>query len=394
MTTSTPARSRAASFAFAFFAFAAASARADITPWSASPAPEWTAMFTRTSGWTGADGVYTYPLSGDDSLGSGALPGAKTFWIFSDTFVGNVRKDGSRADGTVMVHNTSGLMDGATPGAGAMQFDIRVDGTDAPIAMVSPPQADMWIWPNDGLVQDGTVYMTGLREKTGTGGAFNFATDGMVWLTASANDEVPFLGEYTVTDAPWLYAPARGAHGDITFGSAVMPLTTTAHAPFPDGYVYLYGVRNDPGSKKLLVARVKAQSLLDAAAYRYWDGAKWNRDIGKVKPVADRMASEFSVTPLPDGRYLNVFQLDALGTTIAVRYAPTPVGPWGEAIPIYDCPDTDLGKNVITYGAKAHPHLSPAGRLLISYHVNSLSFGQNLKHADIYHPRFVTVPLD
>jgi hypothetical protein len=373
---------------------ASAAARADVTPWSAVPAPEWTAMFERTRGWTGSDGVYSIPLSGDDSLGSGADPGARTFWIFNDTFVGRVNPDGSRAAGTVMVNNTSGTMDGSVPGPGALQFHVRTDAKGAPVSMVVPPQAGQWIWPNDGLVHGGTVYVTGLRMKTGSGGAFNFALDGVVWMTASARDPVPFLGSYTVADAPMLYAPASGSKGDISFGSAIMPLTKAAHAPRPDGYVYVYGVRNDAGDKKLLVARVKPGALLVPGAYRYWNGRAWVGNIAKSAPVADRMASEFSVTPLPDGRFVNVFQLDALSTTIAVRYGTSPVGPWGPAVPVYDCPDTAIGKNVYTYGAKAHPHLSAPGELLISYHVNTFSAGQNLKNADIYHPRFIRLPLD
>ena len=31
------------------------------------PAPEWTELFNRTSGWTGADGVYSIPYSGYDA---------------------------------------------------------------------------------------------------------------------------------------------------------------------------------------------------------------------------------------------------------------------------------------------------------------------------------------
>ena len=38
----------------------ALAARADVAPWSAVEAPDWTAMFVRTSGWTGADGVYQW----------------------------------------------------------------------------------------------------------------------------------------------------------------------------------------------------------------------------------------------------------------------------------------------------------------------------------------------
>ncbi len=385
-------RARCALLAVLAALAAAGPARADVTPYSAVAAPDWTAMFERTSGWTGADGVYSFPLSGDERPGSGAT--GKTFWIFSDTFVGGVNADGSRAAGTAMVNNTSATLVGNVPGPGAMQFAVRTGTNGAPVSMVVPTEAGTWIWPNDGVVQDGTVYMAGLRMKTGSGGAFDFAVDGMVWMTASASDPVPFGGSYTVADAPMLYAPAAGANGDMSFGVAVMPLTKSARATRPDGFVYVYGVRNDSGNKKLLVARVKPASLLVGSAYQYWNGRKWVRDITKSAPIADRMASEFSVTPLPDGRFINVFQLDALSTTIAVRYGASPTGPWGAAIPVYACPETSLGKNVYTYGAKAHPHLSAAGELLISYHVNTFSFAQNLKNADIYHPRFIRLPLD
>jgi hypothetical protein len=376
--------------AAAFLAAGAFAAQADVLPWSAVAAPDWTAMFVRTSGWTGADGVYSFPLDGNDGLGS-ATAASRTFFTFSDTFVGTVNASGARVD-TTMVNNTNAILAGNAPGD--IAFHVRTGPDGKPVSMVVPPEAGQWIWPNDGVVQDGTVYMSGLRMKTGSGGAFNFAVDGMVWMTASASDAVPFGGSYTVADAPMLYAPAANGHGDMSFGVAVMPLTRTAHAPHPDGFIYVYGVRNDDGNKKLLVARVKQAQLLTASAYRYWNGSKWVADIMKSAPVAGRMASEFSVTPLPDGRFLNVFQLDALSTTIAVRYGASPTGPWGPAIPVYACPETALGKNVYTYGAKAHPHLSAAGELLISYHVNTFSFTQNIQDADIYHPRFIRLPLN
>jgi len=376
--------------AAALVALCAQAARADVTPWSAVAAPEWTAPFVRTSGWTGADGVYAFALDGNDALGS-AGASTRTFFTFSDTFVGNVDAGGKRVD-TVMVNNTNAILAGNDPGA--IAFDVRTGTDGQPASMVVPPQDGQWIWPNDGLVHGGTVYLSGLRMKTGNGGAFNFAVDGMVWMTASASDPVPFGGRYTVVDAPMLYAPATATHGDATYGMAIMPLTQAAHALHPDGFVYVYGVRNDDANKKLLVARVKPAGLLAASAYRYWNGKKWVADIAKAAPVADRMASEFSVTPLPDGRFLAVFQLDALSTTIAVRYGASPTGPWGPPIPVYACPDTAIGKSTYTYGAKAHPHLSAAGELLISYHVNTFSFLQNIKDAGIYHPRFIRLPLN
>ena len=82
---------------------------ADVPPYSAVAAPEWTALFDApygvNDGWSGADGVYTIPMNGDERFGSGG--GTKTLILFSDSFVGGVRPDGSRIGGTVMVNNTS-----------------------------------------------------------------------------------------------------------------------------------------------------------------------------------------------------------------------------------------------------------------------------------------------
>ena len=62
-------------------------------------APEWDALFQRDSGWIGADGNYSIPLATN-----------KTLWLFSDTFVGEV-KDGKRKN-AVMIHNSIALQQG------------------------------------------------------------------------------------------------------------------------------------------------------------------------------------------------------------------------------------------------------------------------------------------
>ena len=62
---------------------------------------------------------------------------------------------------------------------------------------------------------------------------------------------------------------------------------------------------------------------------------------------------------------------DTLSGFVAYRVGDSPVGPSGEIIPVYYTPEKDQSKNIITYNAKAHPHLSQDGELLISYNVNS-----------------------
>ena len=175
---------------------------------------------------------------------------------------------------------------------------------------------------------------------------------------------------------------------------AVLPNTQVAHAPKADGFLYVYGLRNDDFNKKLLVARVRPERIADFAAYRFWTGAEWSPDIAAAAPVTGRASSELSVTPLADGRYLLVFQLDTISNKVAVRVGDTPVGPWSDYKVVYEAPETAISPNILIYNAKAHPHLSEPGRLLISYNVNTTDFGEAFRNADIYRPRFIWLPLE
>ena len=361
----------------------------DVTPYSAVAAPDWTALFDRTSGWTGADGVYTIPLSGDERQGSGAT--GTTLWWFNDTFIGNVTPQGTRASGSTIVNNTIALLQGDQADPARIQFIWSTGPTGTPRARVIPNTSPQhWFWPNDGIAIGGKSVLFSLRMKPGGVPPFAFATDGISILSDNISNPSPF-STYQQAVAP-LYLPAAGGKGEITYGMALMPNTAAAGAPFPDGYLYIYGLRND-FNKKLLAARVRPKNLGNFSQYRFWDGSAWVPQIASAATLTNRMSSEFSVTPLADGRYLMVFQLDALGSDIAVRYGSSPVGPWGAPIPIWFCPEDNLTPNTIVYGAKAHPHLSQPGELLISYHVNTTVFAEHFQFADIYRPRFVRLPL-
>jgi hypothetical protein len=371
---------------------------ADVAPYSAVAAPEWTALFDAPygldDGWSGADGVYTIPMNGDERFGSGH--GTKTLILFSDSFVGRTNADGSRVGGTVMVNNTSAMLSGATPIPSALQFNVRRNGQGGAVSMVVPTQADQWYWPGDALVWKGKVrmYASRMQRGDGGGGVFDFSQAGVDLLTAPVTDAAPFLGSYTRRALP-LFAPRNGSLGEISFGIATLPMTAEAGVANPDGFLYVYGVRSDDLNKKLLVARVRPDQMSDTGAYRFWNGKIWVTDINRAAPVANRMGAEISVTPLPDGRFMVVHQLDTLSATVAVRYSSSPVGPFGKPIPVWLCPEDNLTPDTFVYGAKAHPHLSAPGELLISYHVNSFDFWENFRAGgkDIYRPRFIKLPL-
>ncbi len=346
------------------------------------PAPEWDALFDRTSGWTGGDGIYSIPLSGIEAPGSGSA--APTLFTFGDTFIGQVDPNGNRLAGTTIVNNTLAVLNGDIPDPDRILF---LFSKDRALFIPDTPQSNPgdWYWMMDGISFQDKVWIFTLRlEKAGS----FFAIAGVVLITIPLDQGWdPSLVTQEDTS---LYLPPAGGLGDVVYGQAVMPNTAASGAPHPDGFIYIYGVRSDAGSKKLLASRLPEGSQ-DLADLRFYDGAAWTTQIEDATPLTDRISQELSVTPLPDGRYVAVFQLDTLGRDVAIRIGQSPVGPFGPVMKIYRCPEPDLypGQGVFTYNAKAHPHLSGPGELLISYNVNTTDFGAHFTNADIYRPRFI-----
>jgi tetratricopeptide (TPR) repeat protein len=360
---------------------APAASAATVRPYSATPAPEWDALFTRTSGWTGADGVYSIPLANADGQPS-------TLWTFNDTFLGTVDADNNRI-GARILRNSTALLSGNQPNPDRIQFFFGNTRSGEPAARLLPSNpSERWLWSNAGIVANEKIYLYTLRMKPlrrGDGdGMFDFAYEGISLLSDDVTSPEPFQ-TYTQVNAP-LYAPSTCDRGSIIFGQALMP-----HS---DGYLYIYGVRNDLDSKKLLVARVLPEAIEDFKTYQFWDGKQWTPTLQTAAPLTDQISSEFSVTPLPDGRFVMVFQLnDFLSRTVAVRYGDSPTGPWGDAIPIWNSREDDLSIHTYTYGAKAHPQLSQPGELLISYHTSTSKNSEQYDRADIYRPRFIRLSL-
>ena len=87
-----------------------------------------------------------------------------------------------------------------------------------------------------------------------------------------------------------------------------------------------------------------------------------------------------------------IYQHNGTSLFISARVSYHPYGVFSSAEPIYKCPereDDPTGK-VFTYNAKAHPHLSEEGSLLISYNVNTFNdTGEFIENGEIYHPRFI-----
>lgn len=349
-------------------------------------APEWNALFDRTQGWTGADGIYSIPLSGNESPGNSDT--TYTAWVFGDTFIGTVDSEGKREQGTALINNTVALMYGVLPEPSNISFYWKQTPEGDPEAVFVPDTANAepehWYWLQDGAVIGDSFYLFPVRMKP-----LNnfFAVDGVAMIRSPIQKHHP-LSVATQVETPFFYKPDDG-RGEIYFGAGLMVNTDGAGSPSPDGYVYIYGTQNDPLIKKLVVARVVPGDIEKFDAWRFWNGSDWVAGIEESAPVTDRVSSELSVTPIGEGRYVLVFQVDTIGPDVGIRIGDSPVGPWGAIQRIYTAPEAALDPDIYTYNAKAHPHLSQKDELLISYNVNTLNFLDHFRYADIYRPRFI-----
>src|SRR5438045_6483654 len=101
---------------------------------TAEAAPEWTRLFERTSGWFGADGIFSIPLSGVDKNNNAGND--STLLIFSDTYIGEV-KDGRPVRDT-MVNNTIAYIKGNDADASKIHFLYSSDANGKPISFFTP----------------------------------------------------------------------------------------------------------------------------------------------------------------------------------------------------------------------------------------------------------------
>jgi hypothetical protein len=143
-----------------------------------------TSYFPYQQGWLGADGAYSVPLGGGQSL-----------WIFGDTFIGPSTAT-SRTQTTGFIHNSIAIS--ACSGQGCtFQYYWSGMNTSTPGPIFSASGSD-WFWPMDGFVYNGTLYLALMQlHATGSGGAFGFAYSGA--QMASINNYAAPPSQWSIT---------------------------------------------------------------------------------------------------------------------------------------------------------------------------------------------------
>lgn len=359
------------------------------------PASTYTALLNQTTGWTGGDGIFSIPLNGDER--PGAYRRTDTFFVFSDTFVGSLNEDGSRAGGWAFLNNSCGFRAAGDPWDKPIELQYATNAQGRPRTLFTvadqTPGRKTWYWMKDGIALDGRVHVFASRFTDD--GPHMFNRIGLTMISFDADAAFPYT-DHEQRDVPFCKVEI-GDDGAMVFGACVFPNTRSARAPHADGYIYIYGTREFPGTKnkRVVVGRVTESRFTDFAAWRFFDGESWTDDFRKAATIAEHASNELSVSPLPDSRYILVSQVDSNTPEISIRTAPTPYGPWSDQEVIYVCPEpSEPPDERYAYNAKAHPHLSRPGELLISYNVNTFVNTDHFKYGDIYRPRFIRMILD
>ncbi|HWV66667.1 DUF4185 domain-containing protein [Chitinophaga sp.] len=351
--------------------------------YTVAPANDWNALFTRESGWFGGDGIFSIPLNGVDTAGAAD----STLLLFSDSMTGTIR-DGKLQPDVAMIHNSAAVLKGNAP----LEKNIRFWWNTGPAALFEPhtPAAvkDDYYWLGDGFVnhaKGNDIYITAYRIRNISNKDFGFAETGNAFIVLPAGSKPPFT-KHRQLDTP-LFLPAAG-NENSSFGAGILVNTQQAGAPDPDGYVYVYGIKGQ--QKEVLVARVLPENIEHFERWYYWNRQQWSTDIAQAAAITAHASNELSVTPLKDGRYALICQVDGMSPVVGLRLGLSPAGPFGPVIKIWECPEVKENKHFFVYNAKAHPNLSKPGELLISYNVNAFDFLNELAmQPQLYRPRFI-----
>ena len=166
------------------------------------PAPEWSSLFKRSSGWFGADGIFAIPENGQETAQTGQE--SETTFLFSDTLI----KPGGKP-ASVFIPNTPD----SKPGE--------------------------YFWLGDGFVNQAlgnATYLFAYRMRyLESKGPFKFEEAGNVLIKIPAGSKPPYRNQQQM-DTPF-FITGEDPNRKGSLGAGILVNTKSAGAARPDGYV-------------------------------------------------------------------------------------------------------------------------------------------------------------
>lgn len=311
-------------------------------------------------------------LTGGDGAISIQIDNTTSFWLWGDSFLGEVI-DNKRADSSPFIMgNVWQLLDGES-------VKTITGGTSInPESLLKTENVDGYpavLWPMHGFVENNIVHVfMSTIVQTGTG-TWDFYWHSTIYYRLN-------LSDLSVIDKQELLT---GKQTDAHFGFGV-----TEH----DGLYYIYGSnpqKDLTAALHVARARLRNDKLQD---WEYFDGNNWVHDPKESKSLQGidiPVSEQFSVFRHND-KFMLLTQ-DRFKPEVYTFTADAPEGPWSNKKLIYTIPEGE-DSTLFTYNAMAHPQYGPDGKLLVSYCVNAKNIPDLYKDVSIYKPRFFWIPMD
>lgn len=383
-------------FASALLASCGAQRSALANPPASSPDPA--GFFPYQQGWLGADSAYSVPFGGGRSL-----------WLLGDTFIGPPNAT-SRKQATGFIRNSIAISSCAGKSC-SFRYHWAGMSTSAPNSMFSAPGSNSdWLWPLDGFVYKGTLYLAFMQMRAQGSGAFGFAYSGT---------QLASVSNYLAEPSQWsIRYQELNVGGSAVLGVSIVLNEGPGGNPDPSNpngasYAYFFTVvpEKAPAPPHMALLRLPLSQLNGAArpGNSNWEYLKsdsaWSRwpDTDTVVP------SDAALVINPGATEMTVRYHAATQQWIAVYPIPLDrdarysisrslTGPWGRSEELYSYPEMQPGSpdytsSVLCYAAKEHIEFEAAGRMFFTYACNSVKPSDVTDNMDLYRPIAATRPL-
>jgi hypothetical protein len=147
----------------------------------------------------------------------------------------------------------------------------------------------------------------------------------------------------------------------------------------------------------MILARAPIGRLADFGSWLFFRDGEWITDVDRAGRICENVASEFSVSfQSPLNQYLLVYTdkgFSEHSNSGVIRLSPNLYGPWGNPIPVYQCPEAQQDPRICCYATKGHPEIALSSEELILTYVAASCAGDInvLSDANLYRPRFLRV---
>ncbi len=334
--------------------------------------------FPFKEGWLGADGDVSVTLN--DST---------TLFIFSDTYVGSQGMV-KRGPGMGMVSSTIGVETCKSNGKTDVHYYWRDMYTDHPKPVFSSNTDRYDYWVKDAERYNGELYV--LLDKVGK-------------KKGAAPDEIfgfTLLGYSLARVLNPIEHPDKWEVDLIPLKECNYPERSLYSAVIKDGYLYLFGSRND--SPEFLIR--KPMDLVNdlTAPFEYFArNGSWKEGFedDDLKILFDGFRST-TVKYHPDIRkWIMLIDIAFMTNQIKMRMSDELTGPWSEEKVIYEVPELISGHaaylktNFGYLPRECVQNYDPKTKtMLITYDINNSNFNDILKYPEVYTPKIIEIPLN